>query len=63
MKDVVLENLHESLIMRWEAKKFVEKLFANLQDKIEYVIHIRNLKQALIHGLIWKKVHKAIKFK
>ena len=24
----------------------VEKLVANLHDKIEYVIHIRNLKQA-----------------
>ena len=25
----------------------VEKLVANLQDKTEYVLHIRNLKQAL----------------
>ena len=27
-----------------------EKLVANLYDKTEYVIHIRNLKQALNHG-------------
>ena len=30
----------------------VEKLVANLHDKTEYVIHIRNLKQALNHGLV-----------
>ena len=40
----------------------VEKLVANLYDKTEYVIHIRNLKQALNHGLVLKKVYKAIKF-
>ena len=39
----------------------VEKLVANLYDKTEYVIHIRNFKQALNHGLVLKKVHKAIK--
>ena len=38
----------------------VEKLVANLHDKTEYVIHIRNLKQALNHGLILKKVHRVI---
>ena len=42
-------------------KKF-EKLVANLHDKNEYVFHIRNLKQALNHGLILKKVHRVIKF-
>ena len=30
----------------------VGKLIANLHDKIEYVIHMRNLKQALNHGLV-----------
>ena len=39
-----------------------EKLAANLHDKTENVIHIRNLKQALNHGLVFKKVHKVIKF-
>ena len=34
----------------------VEKLVANLDDKTEYVIHIRNLKQALNHGFVFKKV-------
>ena len=40
----------------------VEKLVTNLHDKIEYVIHIINLKQALNHGLILKKVHRVIKY-
>ena len=39
----------------------VEKLLPNLHDKNEYMIHIRNLKQALIHGLILKRVHRVIK--
>ena len=33
----------------------VEKLAANLHGKTEYVINIRNLKQALNHGLVSKK--------
>ena len=40
----------------------VEKLVTNLNDTTEYVIHLRNLKQALNHGLILKKVHRMIKF-
>ena len=32
----------------------VEKLVADLHDKTEYVMHIRNLKQALNHRLILK---------
>ena len=32
-----------------------EKFVVNLHDKKEYVIHIRNLKQALNHGLVLKK--------
>ena len=37
-------------------------LVATLHDKTEYVLHIRNLKQALIHRLVFKKVHKVMKF-
>ena len=40
----------------------VEKLVANLHDKTEYVIHIRNLTQRLNRGLFLKKVHGVIKF-
>ena len=39
----------------------VEKLVANLLDKSECIMHIRNLKQAVNHGLVLK-VHKVIKF-
>ena len=37
-----------------------KKLVANLHDKTGYLIHIRNLKQALNHSLILKKI--VIKF-
>ena len=40
----------------------VERLLANLRDITEYVIHIRNLKQALSHGLVLKNVHTVIEF-
>ena len=40
----------------------VKKIVTKLHDKSEYVVHIRNLKQALNHGLILKKEHRVIKF-
>ena len=39
-----------------------KKLLTNLHDKTEYVIHMRNSKQALNHRLVLKKVHKMINF-
>ena len=59
-----LHDLHNDLPFLNKRMKIekVEKLVTNLQDKTEYVIHIRNLKQALNHGLILKKVHREIKF-
>ena len=62
-----LEKLHELyndlpfLPERMKIEK-VEKPAANLHDKTEYVIHIRNLKQALNQRLVLKKVHRVIKF-
>ena len=58
-----LHELHNDLPFLPERMKIekVEKLVANLHDKTEYVIHIRNLKQALNHGLVLKKVHRVIK--
>ena len=38
----------------------VEKLVTKLHDKTEYVIHLRNLKQALNHGLVLKKKKRFI---
>ena len=40
----------------------VEKLVAILHDKTEYVIHIRNLKEALNQGLVFKVLHRIVKF-
>ena len=62
-----LEKLHDiqkylpSLPKRMKIEK-VEKLIVDIHDKTEYVIHIRNLKQALNHGLVLKKVHRVITF-
>ena len=39
----------------------VQKFVANLYDEKEYVIDIRNLKQALNHRLVLKKVHRVVK--
>ena len=59
-----LHELHNDLLFLPERMKFkkIEKLVTNLLDKTEYVIYIRNLKQALNHELILKKVHRVIKF-
>ena len=56
-----LHNDLSFLLERMKTEK-VEKLVANLRDKTEYVIHIRNLKQALNHRLVLKKVDRVIKF-
>ena len=37
-------------------------LVVNLHDKTEYIIHIRNLKQSLNHGLVFIKFHKEMTF-
>ena len=39
------------------------KLMTTLHDKHRYVLHYRALKQALKHGLVLVKVHRAIQFK
>ena len=39
----------------------LENLIANLHHKTEYVIHVRNLKQALNQGLVLKIMHRVIK--
>ena len=59
-----LHKLHNDLPLLPERMKIVkvEKLVTNLHDKTEYVIYIRNLKQALNHELVLKEVHSVIKF-
>ena len=74
MKDIFLKlmfniskKLHEILYdlpfspERMKNEK-VRKLVASSRDKTECFIPIRNLKQALYHRLVFKKVHRVIKF-
>ena len=58
-----LHGLHEDLPFLPERMKIgkCKKLACNLYDK-KTVVHLRSLKQALNHGLILKKVHRAIPF-
>ena len=55
-----LYNLHNDLPFLPEKMKNwkVQKFLAKVHDKKEYVININNLKQALNHGLVLKKVHR-----
>ena len=59
-----MHELHNDVLYLPERMKIekVVKPVTNLYDKNEHVIHIKNLKQALNHGLILKKVHRVIKF-
>ena len=59
-----LFNLHKGLPFLSERKKVkkLKKLICNVQDKEKYVVHIRDLKQALNHGLELKRVHRVIRF-
>ena len=41
----------------------VEKLVPNLYYKCKYVIHVKALVQALKHGLVLEKIHRAKEFK
>ena len=52
-----LFNLHSHLPFLPEKKKIkkCKKLVCNIRNKENYVVYIRALKQALIHGLILKK--------
>ena len=57
----ILHNLHNDLPFLPERMKIetsVERLVDNLHNKTEYAIRIRNLKQALKHGLVLKKVQE-----
>ena len=59
-----LHKLHNDLLFLCERmnNEIFEKLVANLHDKTEYVIHIRNLNQALNHRLVLKIFYRVIKF-
>ena len=60
----ILQKLHNDLLLLPELMKIgkVKKFLANLDEKFEYVMHIKNLKQGLNHGLVLKKVQRVIEF-
>ena len=49
-----LRELHSDLSFLLKRMK-IEKVVGNLHDKMEYVIRMQNLKQALNHALVLKK--------
>ena len=57
-----LHKKHNELLFLAERMKMekVEKLAQILKDKITYVVHFKNLGQALTHGLKLKKMHRVI---
>ena len=62
-----LEKLHElhnylSFLLEWMNIEKAENLTGNLLNQTENLILIRNLKKALNYGLVFKKVHRMIKF-
>ena len=59
-----LHDSHNDLPFMCERMEIngVEKLVPNLRDKKGYVMHIRALAQALKHGLILDRIHRAIEF-
>ena len=59
-----LHDLHSDLPFlpeRMEINK-CKKLVCNLYDQKKYVVHIKSLKQALNHGLKFKKIYRVIEF-
>ena len=60
-----LHDYHNDLLFMCGKMKIngVEKLVPNLYYRRKYVIHIKALKQAIDHGLVLKKIHRAIEFK
>ena len=59
-----LHDLHSDLPFLPKRMKIdkCKKLVCNLRNKKNYVVHIKSLKQALNHGLKFKKVHRIIEF-
>ena len=59
-----LHKLHSNLPFLSERIKIDRciKLVCNLSNKKKYITHINSLKQALNHGLKFKKIHRVIEF-
>ena len=59
-----LNHLHNELPFLPQKTKIkkCKKLVCDLNDKTRYVFYIKLLKQAMEHGLRFKKVHRVIQF-
>ncbi len=60
-----LHDLHNSYPFCIEKRKVSQnckKLVGTLCDKKNYIIHYRNSKQAISHGLVLRTVHKVLAF-
>ena len=61
LSDTDLLLIVENVLERMKIEKF-QNLVANFHDEAEYVICVRNLKQALNHVLGFKKICRMIKY-
>ena len=62
IKEELLSNYQKNLGEKLGVKYGSKKLCLTLNEKKEYVLHYRNLKQSLDLGLKLKKVHKVLQF-
>lgn len=60
-----LHDEHNDYPLAPEHKKIdkTTKLVPNLENKTNYITHVRNLQYYLKHGMVLKKIHRAISFK
>ena len=63
MLSEVQKDIHKLFYNKEATDEKTNKLILNVMDKKKYVLHISTLKFYLQHGLILKKVHRAISFK
>ena len=59
------EHLSETVRPLLGGKRYcgVKKLVSCLSDKVQYVVHHRNLKFYLRHGLVLTRIHSVIRFR
>ena len=63
MEKKYLSKYQQSLGETCGVKYGTEKLYLTLNSKEKYVLHYRNLKQYMKHGLKLKNVHRVLMFK